>query len=298
MPSPARLAAVFISAAIFLSGCASFDKLTQSQSKMAQTPITDKPSGKAIPGKFIWHDLLTPEPKKAGAFYEALFGWQIDYQEHYAVVRNGDKLIAGIVKPNTTNEAARNGLWIPTASVADVDAAVRRVTANGGTVLKGPLNMGDRGRAVMISDPQRADMLLLSAKGGDPADGKAAIGDWLWDEIWSKDPDSVEAFYAAVLGYDQVMSTDDYTVFLSEGEWRAGIRRVKSHVKHLLWVPVVRVADSVATAKRTKELGGTVLVAPGEVPGNADIALIADPTGAFLLIQRWPAPVTKDGASL
>ena len=48
--------------------------------------------------------------------------------------------------------------------------------------------------------------MLLSAKGGDPADAEAVIGDWLWDEIWTNDPDTIKEFYRYVLGYDEMGS--------------------------------------------------------------------------------------------
>ncbi|RLA43641.1 MAG: hypothetical protein DRR06_11625 [Gammaproteobacteria bacterium] len=288
MQSLLRFGSVLITAAVFLSGCASFDKLSEGGVEMAQVPVTESPSGKTYPGKFIWHDLLTPDPLAAGKFYEELFGWQIDYQGKYAVVRNNGKLIAGILQVERADGSARDGVWIPSISVADVDAAASRVTANGGTILKGPLDMDQRGRAVLISDPQRADLVLLNAKGGDPVDDEAEIGDWLWNEIWTNDPDSIEEFYQAVLGYDEVSLGEAYDIFIHDGKWRAGVRVVKNVREHMLWVPVVRVADPEATAQRVSELGGVVWVAPDEAPSNGDTALIGDTTGALLLIQRWP----------
>jgi predicted enzyme related to lactoylglutathione lyase len=178
-------------------------------------------------------------------------------------------------------------------SVADVDTAVSLVKANDGKILKGPYDMYPRGRAVLISDPQKADLVLLSAKGGDPADVKAEIGDWLWDEIWSHDPDNIEKFYKSVLGYDEMFSTDQYHVFMHKGKWRAGIRQVQDSNENMLWVPVVRVADPEATARLVPELGGVVLIAPDEAPRKGDTALISDNTGALLLIQRWPSQASK-----
>ncbi len=294
MRSTTQLLSLCLASVLLLTGCASSEPLTPTQSMMAQTPITDKPSGEVLPGKFIWHDLLTPEPEKAGQFYQALFGWSIEYHPDYTLVRNGDKLIAGIVKAEPSNQQAKGGLWIPTVSVADVDATASLVTANGGQILKGPLDMGVRGRALLIRDSQNADLLLLNATGGAPADVDPAIGDWLWDELWSKDPDAIESFYAAVLGYDQVLDSDNYSVLLRDEQWRAGIRRVRDEIEHLLWVPVVRVADTLATTQRVTELGGTIKVAAGEVPGNPDIALIADTTGTLLLIQRWPSQAVQE----
>jgi len=288
MQSLVRFGGVLITAAVFLSGCASTGKLSEGGAEMAQVPITENPSGKTYPGKFIWHDLLTPDSLSAGKFYEKLFGWQIEYQGHYAVVRNDGKLIAGILQAEPADGRTADGVWLPSVSVADVDAAADLVKANGGKILKGPLDMEQRGRGVLISDPQRADLVLLSAKGGDPADTDAAMGDWLWDELWTNDPDAIGEFYSQVLGYDEMAQGDQYDVLLHEGEWRAGIRHVQSQKEHMLWVPVVRVADPEVTSQRVGELGGVVWVAPDEAPSNGDTALIGDPTGALLLIQRWP----------
>jgi len=295
MQSIVRFVGVLVTAAVFLGGCASSGKLSKGGAEMAQVPITESPSGKTYPGKFIWHDLLTTDPRLAGKFYEELFGWQIEYRGQYAVVRNGDKLIAGILQANPPDGRARDGVWIPSASVADVDAAASLVKANGGKILKGPLDMDKRGRAVLISDPQGADLVLLSAKGGDPADAGAAFGDWLWDEIWTIDPDKTEDFYRSVLGYDEMALGEKYRVFMHEGEWRSGIRVVPDEKEHMLWVPVVRVADPQATAQRVRELGGVVWVAPDEAPSKGDTALIGDTTGALLLIQRWPRQASEGG---
>ena len=298
---------VLLTAAVMLGGCANVGKLSEGGVEMTQVPITESPSGKAFPGKFLWHDLLTPDPLASGKFYEELFGWQIDYEGQYAVVRNGGKLIAGILKVKPAEGDNAGAVWMPSVSVADIDAAANRVTANGGMILKGPIDMDKRGHAALISDPQRADLVLLEAKGGDPVDAEAAIGDWLWDEIWTDDPEGTVAFYEAVLGYDEIELGEGYDIFLHEGEWRAGIRHLTDKRQQMLWVPVVRVADPAVTVLAVPELGGVVWVAPDEPPSNGDTALIGDSTGALLLIQRWPpqaspmispvtSPVTSMGA--
>jgi predicted enzyme related to lactoylglutathione lyase len=293
MQSLARYVALLITATVFLSACANYGQLSEGGGEMAQTPITENPSGETFPGKFVWHDLVTPDARAAGKFYEQLFGWQIDYQGQYAVVRNGDKLIAGILQVDPADEHEREAVWIPSVSVIDVDAAAELVKANGGKVLKGPVDMDQRGRAVLISDPQRADLVLLNAKGGDPVDAEPAIGDWLWNEIWTDDPEVIEAFYATVVGYDEMASGEKYDVFMYEGKWRAGMRHLQDKKDHMLWVPVVRVADPEATAQRVGELGGVVWVTPDEAPSKGNTALIADTTGALLLIQRWPPQASK-----
>ncbi len=75
MQSFVRVVGFLAIAAVFLlNGCASLNTLSERGVEMAQIPVTEKPSGKVYPGKFIWHDLLTPDALSAAKFYEQLFG--------------------------------------------------------------------------------------------------------------------------------------------------------------------------------------------------------------------------------
>ena len=292
-----RISFVLITVVFFLSGCSNISApsstLSEGRVEMAQTPITDDPGDRRFQGKFIWNDLLTSNPLSVGKFYEQLFGWKIDYQGQYAVVRNKGKLIAGILKVEASDGVAKSGIWLPSVSVSNVDEAVSRVTANGGKVLNGPVDMQRRGRAVLIRDPQQAELVLLNSAAGDPADVEAQMGDWLWDEIWTDTPERIAEFYKIVLGYDETSSRDNYDILMHKEKWRAGIRHIPADNKHKLWVPVVRVADPDAIVQRVEELGGVVWIAPDEAPSQGDTALISDTSGALLLIQRWPAHTDK-----
>ena len=156
--------------------------------------------------------------------------------------------------------------------------------------------MAKRGRTALIQDPLGTTLVLLNAKGGDPVEAEVAPGDWLWDEIWTNDPAKTEAFYASILGYDEILPIKgDYSVFIHEDKWLAGIRHMASDSDKLLWVPVVRVADPNATAKLTENLGGVVLITPDQVPNKGNTALISDPTGALLLIQKWSSQSSDGG---
>jgi predicted enzyme related to lactoylglutathione lyase len=43
----------------------------------------------------------------------------------------------------------------------------------------------------------------------------------------------------------------------------------------------------VASAQRAKQLGGKVLVAPHPDVRDGTVALIADPSGALIALQKW-----------
>jgi predicted enzyme related to lactoylglutathione lyase len=282
-----RLMLCLLTLLVMLSGCTAPKPLPEGGAELARVPVTENPTGSTIPGKIIWHDLLTPDLRLSGKFYTKLFGWQISYGEHYATIRNEGKLIGGIleVEPVDNDPKAR---WIPTISVRDLDKAAGRLKAAGGSIQNGPLDIGKRGRALLFSDFQEADLVLLTAKGGDPGDGEVSIGDWLWDEIWTRDPESTRNFYMGVLEYDEVVTArDDYEIFKRSGKWRAGIRHTADKPVSSSWVSVIRVTDPWATAIQAKELGGAVLLSPDQAKNRGNVALLRDPLGALLIVQRW-----------
>lgn len=147
--------------------------------------------------------------------------------------------------------------------------------------------MEHRGRGALVSDPQGAQLLLLHSATGDPPDRPAALGDWLWDEIWTVQPADTIAFYQTLAGYDSLIEADHYTIFLKDGKRRAGVRHVAREGFRARWVPVVRVQDPTALLERVSQLGGRVWVRPDDPASNGETALISDPTGAFLIVQRW-----------
>lgn len=279
---------------VLISGCVQLDSLIDGGAELAQSPITENPSGKNYTGKIVWHDLLTSELRVAGNFYEKMFGWQIEYKEHSAIARNNGALVAGILEVPRREDTLR-AVWIPSVSVENVDTTLGLVEANNGKVLRGPVDMDERGRAALVRDFQGADLVLLTAKGGDPVQTEAEVGDWLWNEIWTDNPSKTENFYTGVLGYDEVAQVkDDYSVFMKDDQWIAGMRHLGENIEERVWVPVVRVADPESLTRQVESLGGEVLIPPDESPKKGNTALISDPTGAILLIQRWPIQPSDD----
>ena len=271
-----------------IAGCAQLDSTVDGGAELALSPITDNPSGKRYPGRIVWHDLLTSDLRAAGNFYEKVFGWQIDYGEHSAIAINHGERVAGILELPIKDDTSR-AVWIPTVSVQNVDATLGLVEAGGGKVIRGPVDMDKRGRAALVRDFQGADLVLLTARGGDPVRTEAEVGDWLWNEIWTDNPAQTENYYMGVLGYDEVAPVkDDYSVFMIDDQWIAGIRHLGKERGEPVWVPVVRVADPELVARQVESLGGEVLITPDQAPNQGSTALISDPSGAILLIQRWP----------
>jgi len=273
-----------------LMGCANSGNLGTASKEMSVIPVTSQTTGVRYPGKVIWHDLITPDIRLAGEFYEKMFAWKLDYSGSYTEIFFEGKTIGGMIEVQPEDGKATAGLWIPSLSVKDVDQTVAAAIELGGKILKPTIDLGQRGKAALIADPDGRHFAVLTTLSGDPRDAKASFNSWLWDEVWSNDPDSSEAFYTDLLGYDQVSESHSYLVLLADNKWRIGIRKIENDKEYSLWVPVIRVRDIHASTRQVEPSGGKVLLSPEQTPGDGRAALITDPTGALILIQEWDYP--------
>lgn len=285
---------LLVLSSLVLSSCTSFDQFNCRSERLQLTAITAIETQSYHPGKIVWHDLLTPDVAAAKAFYADLFGWSYQQYGAYTLIFNKGQQIGGMVEIEPEEVQKHEALWLAAMSVADVDKAAGTVESLGGAVLQGPKEMDERGRGVLIKDAQGAQIVLIKAKGGDPIDAEPAIGGWLWDEVWTNVPQATHAFYLALGEYDATVKIGDYLILENAEKWRAGIRPVPEESFKVRWVPVVRVSNPQQITDRVVALGGTVWLYPGEYFQNSDIALIADNTGALLMIQRWDKSVAED----
>jgi predicted enzyme related to lactoylglutathione lyase len=272
--------------------------LTLACATASQPAITPTPTNTELPGKFVWHDLVTPDPDGARKFYGAMFGWEFkdagEKAKHYTVVSLGGRPIGGILDSRGGKAQKAAPQWVSSMSVRDVEAAVGVVKAGGGKVLWGPKTLGPRGPVALVADAEQAAFVLMRAPGGDPPDASPAVNDWLWNEMWTRQPDSAASFYGRLAEYKVTPSDNSsrkYFVLAASGEARAGVAELKAKDVHPTWLAYVRVADLAAAVSRAESLGAKVLIAPSTDIRNGTVALIADPTGAMIALQHWePKP--------
>lgn len=279
---------IFVTA--LFPSCATVDLPGHSAKTDVLVAITAAPTNTYHQGKFVWHDLLTPDIFASRKFYSELFNWSFEQQGRYSVILNDGQRIGGMleVKPKTGKQV--EALWLAYLSVPDVDTASSYIESQGGQVLQGPVDMLQRGRGALVSDAQGAQFLLLHSLGGDPADNEPVIGAWLWNELWSNQAETSLNFYQHLGNYDHVIEYDHYQILQSKGRWRAGIRQVSDKEFKARWVSSIRVADPAQLLEKVERLGGRVWIRPGEslADPEANIALISDNAGAFLILHRWP----------
>jgi hypothetical protein len=250
------------------------------------------------PGKFVWHDLTTDDPESCKKFYAALLGWEyVDTTvlgRPYSVARLKEMPVGGIHAPRPENAGKTPAHWLSYMSVADVDAEVTRAKEAGGTLLAGPLDVGSVGRAAVLRDPQGAPFGFVRFSAGDPADTATPVeGAFFWNEYLTHDMEATLAFYNGLVPFEMTVTTGESGagyVVLKHGRARAGVFRVPDSEKNVPpnWLPYVRVADPSALAARVAGLGGRVVLAPRPGIRKGSLAVVADPTGAVLALQKYP----------
>ena len=286
-PTTRRTAlAAMLAAGLGLAGCTSVPGTPPKGMDLSPVPLL---------GKFVWRDLVSEDPEAVKPFYAELFGWEFEESRAlgapYTLVRSGGQYIAGISRNRRPRPDQPVSQWLSFMSVADVDRAIVQTKAAGGRVLAGPLDLPNVGRGAVVLDPEGAPVGLLRSKIGDPVDTPApALNRFLWTEHLSRNPQASAEFYAALADL-QVRKMDfsgqPYWV-LVRGRERAALLRNPTTVDQPIWLAYVHVADPAASAARAAQLGGRVLLAPRKELRNGSFALIADPTGAVLALQKWP----------
>lgn len=250
------------------------------------------------PGKFVWHDLVTRDPAASRRFYGALLGWEFENTTRsgkpYAVARVDGQPVAGIViHPEPKDEPA---LWLSYLSVSNVDGAAAEVKAAGGEILYAPADLGGVARVAVVADPQGAALGLARLTDGDPADRPAPLlGHIFWMEYMAADAAAALDFYSKLSGFEATLQESkggiEYHVLRRDGRTRAGLFQIPKAADENVdpnWLPYVLVEDPGALAKRVESLGGTVILAPEPGIRGGTLAIVADPTGGALALQKYP----------
>jgi predicted enzyme related to lactoylglutathione lyase len=245
-----------------------------------------------LPGKAIWVDLVTTDVVAAATFYQQVFGWDFNYlaDNTYADASYQGRPVGSITVYDDDEASAGDAQWLVSFSSSDIDAAISRIGKAGGKVLKGPLDLDGRGRLVLISDPSGAELMLLHATGGDPADQPAVVNEWLWAELWTDDTASAAEFYLDALGLKSRVveepSGQPYLLLGRDGVARAGVVELPFEGVEPNWMPYILVKSVKDTVETIEKYGGKLVMAPGESADDVTAAIVSDPTGGVFAIQQ------------
>ncbi|WP_105401892.1 VOC family protein [Neorhizobium sp. T7_12] len=136
---------------------------------MTPLPMENPPQELAADavGNVGWRELYAGNGKEAMDFYGKMFGWTLDQDfdmgpmgVYHIFSHNGRQIGGMMTKPAEVPMAC----WFYYFIVDSIDAAIARLTAGGGKVVHGPMEVPGGSWIVQALDPQGAFFALTSAK--------------------------------------------------------------------------------------------------------------------------------------
>ncbi|HMQ34961.1 MAG TPA: VOC family protein, partial [Chloroflexaceae bacterium] len=119
------------------------------------------------PGSAAWYELYSPDAGRARDFYTALLRATAEPMPgdlEYYVLRHGEDQLCGVMQIDPAWGALKPQ-WITYFAVADADAAVAAIAANGGTVMSA-VEDTPFGRMAAVADPGGAHFKVIQPPQG------------------------------------------------------------------------------------------------------------------------------------
>jgi len=116
-------------------------------------------------GSMCWNELITTDERKAGSFYERVFGWKPepmpgDPGRTYTIFSMGTTKVAGMMTAEPEMNL-KQPHWLIYFAVDDCDRAATKAGQLGGMVKMQPTDIPNIGRFAVIRDPQGAWFAIL-----------------------------------------------------------------------------------------------------------------------------------------
>lgn len=236
-------------------------------------------------GRFVWHEIRTPDLSRTIQFYRDLFHWTV-----VPPGENGPSARIELAGKPIGRMAQTSGLpgeaagWMAFVTVDRVEAALSRATQGGGQVLEQVQDEPEFGRFAAVADPAGARFCVFQRHHHPgPEEVDFLTGAFCWDELLTPDPASAAAFYRDTIGWNHKVedmgSAGVYWLFTSGGRERAGMATSESGAPPR-WLPYILVREVDESAGMIRGLGGKILAPPHDIPKIGRSALAADPAGA------------------
>lgn len=254
---------------------------------------------KHVTGTFCWPELATTDQDAAKAFYMALFDWT--YRDDamgeaglYTIFMKGGEDVASLytLMPDMQKQGVP-AHWGSYVSCEDIEASAAKVTALGGKVVMGPIDVHDHGRMVVAQDPMGAVFCLwqpLKSIGIHVHGEPNSLG---WTQLNAKQPDLAKPFYTQLLGWtfrDDPSPMGTYTTWLKSDGPAGGMMPMPAEApapSH--WLAYWAVADVPSAHAKATGLGAKTFVPPTDFGGGI-MAVMADPQGAAFALVAFRTP--------
>lgn len=250
---------------------------------------------KTLRGRFVWHELVTPDPAAGHKYYNSVFHWKTargDQNPDYMMFATGGERIGG-------SAALAEGApyWLHYIGTTDLDATLEQAANLGATVIEGATDIPDNGRYAVLRDPQGAVFAVYTDSKSYGEDRTPRRGEFSWMELATTNSDEALHFYCALFGWERTAAHDMgplgfYYLFGHNGRDIGGaFDKPKEMPGPSAWLGYVRGKDLDEVVDKAKAAGGTLVNGPMEVPGGDWIAQFVDPQGATFAVHVIKADV-------
>jgi predicted enzyme related to lactoylglutathione lyase len=254
-----------------------------------------------VRGRFIWHELETPESERAHEFYSEVLGWKkqaFEQDPSYSMFAATTGPLGGSVALRYDRPG-----WLPYIGTDDIERTVDEAERLGASLLQDVTPIPNGSEYAILADPHGARFAVY-ASGGEPEPERAAPerGEFSWHELATEDFRASFDFYSRLFGWESISEHDMgpsgvYLIFGRDGRSLGGMfnKGDAGRQGDAYWLGYVRVADVNEAANAVKARGGTVDAGPMEVPGGDWIAQCVDPHGALFAVQATAEDMRSRG---
>lgn len=239
-------------------------------------------------GRFVWHDLMTPDAARAEKFYVDLFGWRVE-----ETLRTGTpyRMLHGKSGPfGGINLAEGAPHWMGHILVTDCDRITKQSAEAGGRTLVKPTDIPNVGRFAVLSDPLGASFSVFtrtSRMESHDIDAMVA-GSPCWNELLTRDDIKAMHYYDRLFGWKDApkdlgpMGT--YHVQMM-GETRVcGIMKNPMNGAPDAWLLYFLAPELRSFTDKATRLGAKAFVSNMPIPDVGAFSMFSDPTGAMFAL--------------
>ena len=257
-------------------------------------------------GKFIWHDLMTPDIQDAAEFYGRVLPWSSKSSTvpGYTLCVSGRWAVAGLMRqPEAAREQGTPPSWLVYVGAPDVDATAEAAQRLGGKLLKAPTDIPGIGRFAVLSDPQGAAFAVFAPAMPTPDGAQTEPhGHFCWHELATLDPQGALAFYAQLFGWTggpvhEMGAGGRYQIIEHAGVPIGGLYVIQDPSKPPHWLSYVQVKSLDEAIAAVRAHDGRVVHEPHVVPGGDRVAHIMDPQGGVLALHERSSATAGAGAT-
>jgi predicted enzyme related to lactoylglutathione lyase len=256
---------------------------------------------KTVRGRFVWHELMTPNTAQAHHFYGKVAGWKTQAFEHdpsYQMFAASSRALGGAVE-----RAAAPAEWLSFIATTDIETTVGDALQLGAKVLTNVTSIpGGAGQWAVLQDPQGATFAVYQSAGPHAPEKPPKRGEFSWHELATTDYKAAFEFYSKLFGWENAGEADMgplgmYFMFGRNGTPLGGMFIKPAEMTgDPSWCGYIRVKDVNRAVSTAKAAGASLVNGPTEVPGGDWVAQLIDPLGALFAVHTLKADLSSTEA--